>query len=837
MHKLAEEHSSHFRNLMHYIISNARSAIAVHDRDLKYIYVSDRYLREFNVREKDVIGRHHYEVFPDLPQKWRDVHQRTLKGEVVSADDDAFHRADGTVVWTRWECRPWYEPDGSVGGIIIYTEVISEWKEREQQLRESEEKYRSLIEQSSEMHYLHDLGGNIIEVNQEACIATGYTKQEIERMNVFDLHVDSSRKEEILKAWQSWQSGGQAVTLETIHLRKDGTELPVELSARKISFGGNDYILALARDMSKRKVLENLINARLRLAEISRENSIDHLLNKTLEEAETLTGSKVSFYHFIDLEGDQVKLQQWSNNTEKNFCRIEERYRRHYPLSSAGVWVDCVRKRAPVIHNDFSSVTGRKGMPEGHVKLERQLTVPVIRDNSIIAVLGVGNKPHDYTRTDVDIINQLAGQAWDIAEKKRAVEELGESEKMLKRQNEEYAALNEELIESNERIKAINRELLSARKKAEESDRLKTAFLANMSHEIRTPMNAIIGFSEMLLKQEIEKEKKESFAKIINGSCQQLLRLVDDIIDIARIETGQLELHEGKTDLNQMISGIAGIFAPEAEQKGVAMNVETGLPAERAEIIADSSKVNQILTNLVSNAVKFTEKGSIDIGYRLRNGHIEFFVNDTGPGIGPQYHKVIFDRFRQVDTDPARKHRGAGLGLAISKAIAELMDGNITVESEPGKGSSFTFTIPHRPAVQKVAGPQIKKQRIVSFKGLTILIAEDEETNFLFLEELLNETGVNILRARNGLEAFGLAVENDSVSLILMDIKMPVMDGVEATLRIKEVKPNLPVIALTAYAMAGDREKCLNAGCDGYLSKPVMKAELFSEISARTQTV
>ncbi len=804
--------------MIKYIIKHAHSAIAVHDRNLRYIFVSEKYLKDYKVEETNIIGKHHYEVFPDLPQKWRQVHQRVLKGEVLRMEWDSYPAPDGKTEWTRWECRPWYEPDGSIGGIIVYTEITTEKKLDEEKLRASEEKYRSLVEQSSEIHYLHDMAGNILEVNNETCIRSGYSKAELENMSVFDLLYCKNERNAIIKQWGEWSAGGYVIKTEANHGRKDGSTFPVELSVRKVAFGGRHYILALARDITGRKLSEKLTSARLRLVEYSRDHNVKEFLKKTLDEAEELTSSKVAFYHFIDQDTGTISLQEWSDNTTGKFCNIAENYKMHYPLSKAGIWTDCVKERRPIIHNDYEALPGRKGMPEGHAEIRRQLTVPVIRGNKIIAVLGVGNKEQDYSMKDVEIITQLAEQAWDIAEKKIAEDALKENELRLKEQNERYLALNIELSK--------------ARKKAEESDRLKTSFLANMSHEIRTPMNAIIGFSEMLLRPGIENDKHKAFTKIINSSCHQLLSLLDDIIDIAKIETGQMDIHKGKVNINHTISRIKNVFEPQAARKGVRIETYFDLPDQNAEIITDSSKLNQIMSNLAGNAVKFTEEGTIEIGYSSAEECMEFYVKDTGPGISKEYHEVIFDRFRQVDCETTRKHGGTGLGLHICKVLAEMLGGQIRLDSEPGKGSVFRFTIPCKQGNKTPDNLKEHKKTSYSFDGKVILVAEDEETNFLYLNELIEDKCARILRAHNGHEAVEVFNQNPDIDIILMDIKMPVMDGISATKKIKsQNKRHVPIIALTAYAMSGDREMCLNAGCDAYLSKPIMQDELYDQIA------
>lgn len=407
---------------------------------------------------------------------------------------------------------------------------------------------------------------------------------------------------------------------------------------------------------------------------------------------------------------------------------------------------------------------------------------------------------------------------------------LSDSEKRLKEQNEEYVALNEELVESNQRIRAINIELEVARKKAEESDKLKSAFLANMSHEIRTPMNAILGFSEILVRPNLAKEKQTLYAEVLNAASNQLLGIINDILDISKIETGQVTIHEGKVNLNQILRSVQSLFMQNAKNKGNQLLISPGLPDKNCLIISDESKISQIITNLVSNAIKFTDNGRIEIGYIVKNNFINIYVEDTGIGITEDNQRIVFDRFRQADMSPNRNYGGTGLGLSICKAFVEMLGGGIGVESEFGKGSKFFFHIPYKPVLSPEGEFLTKAKAKYDFSSFTVLVAEDESNNFFFLKELLHETGVRIIHADNGAKAVEIFGLNPQIQLILMDIKMPVLNGIEATKMIRAIDSKIPIIALTAYAMAGDKENCLAAGCNGYLSKPLIKDDLLSII-------
>ena len=405
------------------------------------------------------------------------------------------------------------------------------------------------------------------------------------------------------------------------------------------------------------------------------------------------------------------------------------------------------------------------------------------------------------------------------------------STSVVKDENGKPIALIGVAIDITERKKLLD-DLVIAKEKAEESDRLKTAFLHNISHEIRTPMNAIVGFSEFLTEPGLNPEKQNHFTGIIVQSSNQLLSIITDIISIATIEAGQEKINENKMNLNSICKLINEQFLTKAQSQNVTLLCKTTLPDNEANIITDETKLTQILTNLVGNALKFTKQGQVDFGYEVKGNQLEFYVKDTGIGIPPEMHDEIFKRFRQVETTTTRQFGGSGLGLSISKAHIELLGGKIWLTSELGKGSTFYFTLPLKVvSSQKFSEKQsLDRPKNTIEKSKTILIAEDQDSNFMLLEELLLGLNIIIIRALNGLEAVEMC-KNQQIDLILMDIKMPEMDGYQATKRIKEFLPNIPIIAQTAYTMNEEKERALQAGCDNYLTKPFKKADLLAMIS------
>ena len=384
------------------------------------------------------------------------------------------------------------------------------------------------------------------------------------------------------------------------------------------------------------------------------------------------------------------------------------------------------------------------------------------------------------------------------------------------------------------KLKQTEEELLFAKDKAEESDKLKSAFLANMSHEIRTPMNGILGFSQLLSDRDISDPERDKYIVAIDKSTHQLLHIITDILDISKIEAKQETILRTAFNLNELLDEIIVFFSPMANQKNLSLLYVKNQSFDEQKIISDPVKLRQVLTNLIGNAVKFTEKGTIELKVKSSDDKIYFSVQDSGIGIDPILHNVIFDRFRQVELTYSRKYGGTGLGLSLAKSYVEMMGGTIGLNSAPGQGSTFIFDISL--VKDNVPIPEnIPNSRNQSFKnkwlGKSILIAEDEELNLFYIQTVLKKSGINILIANNGLEAVELCKKHDEISIVLMDVKMPEMDGLTATRIIKTFRKNLPIIATTAFASSSDGVKCYEAGCDEYLAKPIKKDHIYSMIN------
>ena len=382
------------------------------------------------------------------------------------------------------------------------------------------------------------------------------------------------------------------------------------------------------------------------------------------------------------------------------------------------------------------------------------------------------------------------------------------------------------------RRKQIESELIIAKEVAEESSKLKTAFIHNLSHEIRTPMNGILGFADLIMMSGLTADELQEYIGIIEKSGTRLLNTITDLMDISLLQSGQMDVTVSDTDINSEIRTLFTFFEQQAKHKGLTFTLKETLPVQESVVSTDKQKIVAILSKLIINAIKFTDNGSVEFGCGKKNNQLEFFVADTGIGIPIEKQQTIFESFIQVDNSNTRIFEGSGLGLAIIRAYVELLDGEIWVESGIGKGSTFYFNIPYISEVKEIEKyvDQTKETSTVNSNSIKILIVEDEDLVELYLSIMLKEIANELLFARNGIEAVELCRSNTDIDLILMDIKMPIMNGYEATREIRKFNKDVIIIAQTAYAIPGDRNELNEIGCNDYISKPISKNELMKTI-------
>ena len=456
------------------------------------------------------------------------------------------------------------------------------------------------------------------------------------------------------------------------------------------------------------------------------------------------------------------------------------------------------------------------------------------------SILRSGKQPDEVYKELWEIIS--SGKTWhgEFHNKKKNGELFWESASIspiFDKQNKivNYLKVATDITEQ----KIIEEELKTALEKAQESDRLKSAFLANMSHEIRTPMHGILGFVSLLDNPDLDKEKRQQYINIIRKNGDRLLSTINDLIDVSKIRAGQMKIVKSDTLIDKQINDLYDFFKPEAMAKGLVL--ETRIPENKDElsIVMDATKLYSILTNLIKNAIKYTEIGKIIFGYKLNGGKIEFFVKDTGIGIPKERQKAVFNRFEQADIEDKKAREGSGLGLAIAKAYVKMLGGDISVQSAEGKGTTFSFTIPFVKSERSETIPdgeqQCKPVEDLDSDACTMLIAEDEETSALFLKIILRGKFKEILFAKNGVEAVELFKKHPEIKIVLMDIKMPEMDGHEAAKQIRALNEEVIIVAQTAHALARDKHKAFKSGFNDFITKPIHKEELLFKLNQLIQ--
>ncbi len=637
--KAAEEALRESEERLRLFIEHAPAALAMFDREMRYITASHRWRHDFGLGDKDLSGLSHYEVFPEIPERWKEIHRHALTGEVLRADEDRFERADGSTQWVRWEIYPWRDTSGAFGGILMFSEEITERKRAEEEMRANEERLRQGVEVAHIGIFEHDHRTDIIYFSPEMREIGGYDAEEPVTLPVLLSHIHPEDRERISAA------------IERAH----------------------------------------------------------------------------------DPAGDGMfAVEHRMLHTNGSIRQISVRARTFF--------------------------TGESGV-------RRPL--------------------------------RTVGAAVDITERKRMEEDLR-----------------------------------SAKETAEGANRVKSEFLANMSHELRTPLTVIMTSLEMLRDPAFSGTDAATFYEMADSSAQHLLEIIDDLLDITRIEARQLRLEESVFDLRQCVRRAAERFAAQAREKGLLYRWEVAsqLPGQ---VVGDPVRVGQVLVNLVDNAVKFTNHGEVTVTVAEDQEGIVFTVRDTGIGIPAEKMGLLFQPFTQVDSSLTRRHGGTGLGLAISKELVEQMGGAIRAESSSG-GSTFIFTLPLQPAISGKP-PLLPAAALEEGRPVRLLLAEDDPMIRNLIEMVLRRRGWDVKTAENGQKAVDIWAEG-GVDLVLMDLQMPEMDGLAAArmIRARETPGagRIPILALTAHTRPEDREECLAAGMDGFLSKPISMEELYSKVES-----
>ena len=653
-----------------------------------------------------------------------------------------------------------------------------------------------------------DKDQQIIFFNRSAERIFGYQSSEIIGKPMNQLFPPSVVEIHKIKLDRSNPSAPTSDQLGMSGRRKDGTIFPCIGDISETLYEGKPILTTILQDVTEGNRAEEALSRSEEKFKNYVNNSPDaiYILDKKGQFIEmNSSGCRITGFSNEELKlmnlgetlADESLKDGWAHFHQvlETGAATSDLWHRHKDGSKRCLTVDAVKLSENQILGFAKDITARKCAEEEIKKLNNALKKKVVRSEKRAAELIIANK-------------ELAFQNQE--KEKRAAE---------------LVIANRDLLFQHEEKEKRAAELVIAKEKAEESDRLKTAFLQNMSHEIRTPLNGIIGFSELLNYDDITKDEIKEYTDAINQSGKRLIEIVNNVLDISRIQTGQIKIEKKSIFIHTIFLDLITMFSAIAKSKNISLNYHNHDDRYRL-IYSDDAKLHQILINLINNALKFTKTGSIDFGFEIKDDVIQWYVKDTGIGIASELCTQIFERFVQVEQSMTRNFEGAGLGLAISKGLVELLGGTIWVESEVNKGSTFFFSIPHL----QVEAPYLNevKHSQISDRSATrkILIAEDDWDSYHYLNVILAKSGIIVIHAENGEQAVELVRSISDIDLILMDIRMPVMDGIEATKQIKVIRPNLPIIAQTAYAFSEEKRKILSMGCDDYLAKPLESVKL-----------
>jgi len=861
------------------VVEQSADGMAIADLDGKLLFLNESWVSMHGYETTEELLNQNLSIFHNENQLVNEVepfNRKVIENGYYTGEVNHI-RKDGTIFPTLMTSSLLRDENGNTIAISGVATDITERKVADNELKDSEIRYFNLFENSSEFLFTLDLKGNFTDVNKAAEIITGYTKSELLTKNFKDYTPEKYHKKLFHTFFNIYKTGTPLhdYPIEAVIKDKSVKYFETTLSLLK---KGKDIIgyQGSSKDITERKRAEKLLKESEKLfkditysmADWVWEVDKDGRYTYTSEKVEEILGyrpdeliGKTPFDFMPEDEAKRVgKLFKEIISVNNPIKDLE-----NWNLSRDGELV-CLLTNAIPLLDSSDELVGYRGVDKDITekrKTEEALKESEEKYRNLIVTTSEGFWLFDSDQKTVDVNQSLCDMLGysrsEMIDKTPFDFVNDENLKVLKEQASRITTtlhrIYEIILKKKNGInlptifnatslidkkgkpcgsfvlvtditerKLAETELVKAKAKAEESDRLKSAFLSNMSHEIRTPMNGILGFADLLKEPGLTGEEHQNYLAVIEKSGTRMLSIINDIINISKIEAGLMELNMQESNINEQIEYIYTFFKPEIEGKGTQFSFRNSLPSKEAIIKTDREKVYAILTNLVKNAIKYTEKGSIEFGYTKKGNFLEFYVKDTGLGIPKDRQKAIFERFIQADVADKYAFQGSGLGLSISKAYIEMLGGKIWVESEEGKGSTFYFTLPYE---SKTIKENSTKNEILPpveaspIKKLKILIVEDDETSEELLSIVVRKLGNEIINVKTGKEAVEACLDNPDIDLVLMDILMPEMDGHEATRQIRKFNKDVIIIAQTAYALEGDKEKAIAAGCDDYLPKPI----------------
>ncbi|PHQ57600.1 MAG: hypothetical protein COC16_00320 [Lutibacter sp.] len=782
--------------------NNTPLASIIFDLDFKILEWNNSAQRIFGYTAEEVIGVKSKDLLtpPHLLPKMKNLRKTMFDQYDSLKNTNENITKNGDIITCDWYTVLLRDEQNKIIGRACLVDDITERINTKKLIEKSEKKFRNFFEKSNDA-VLVIKNGKLVDCNLAAVKTFEYlNKQDLLNTNLFKLAPDilpdgSNAHEKAQKMMQIAIKEGNK-RFRCHHLNKNGFIFPTEVTITRLNENDLNSLLHICikniTEQVKQEELEDVLyNISKAALTISDFRKFGYFIKNELQKVIDTHNFFIALYN---KETDMITIPVFVDEKEE-IGEFEE----FSAKDSLTGYV--IKTKKPLLINNAEH---KKLIKKGEVKLiglaaEKWVGVPLkIKDKVIGAIVVQSyNNKNAYNKNDVNLLEFVADQ-----------------------------------IRTTILRKKMDEDLKKALIKAKESDQLKSAFLANMSHEIRTPMNGIIGFSEFFLNSNLSEGERKKYAKIVINSGKRLLAIVNDVLDISKIEAGEVALNYETVHLNNLLNELFVFYNPIAQKNNLRLNCVKGLEDFKSVIEIDKTKLNQILSNFLSNAFKFTEEGSIEFGYQLLENKLQFYVKDTGIGIEEKLQDQIFNRFTQANIDLVKKHKGTGLGLSISKKLIELFKGEIWLDSDT-KGTTIYFTIPFikSKTLQITTVVEKKKKEIqVKNKEIIILVAEDEEYNMMYINELFSRTNFKVIEADNGKKAVELSQKHPEIDLVLMDIKMPIMNGNTAMKKIKKQRPDLPIIALTAFAMESDKEKSLEDGFNDYLTKPINKKLLFEVI-------
>ncbi len=695
--------------------------------------------------------------------------------------------------WHLWSDRGIFDDKGQLTEIQSIGLNITELERLEAEALQQQTFFEELFYSSPYALVFLDNENKILRINKAFTRIFGYSLEEAKGQSIQQLLVPENKLDEWGKIIDNVISG-EEVFIETVRKKKDGTLVDVRLTGRPVSIKGKLVgIFGIYEDITLQKQNQRHLERHARLIElilsITQSPSMDYrsMLTKTVNESLQLLGGDVGLIFEYHPHLFQPIIHTSTENWEDG-CTLTENLIQL--LSQPGNKIlDALSVNQPLILNAGSD-DALIQMICHNKSVKSMLLIPVSSEGHFSAALILGSfQKQTFKHHHLSEGTLLIDAVWRAVEQQRMVYELK---------------------------KALT--------KAAESEKLKSNFLATMSHELRTPLNAIIGFTS-LIDESMSIEEILDCIRTIQASGNHLLNLINDMFHLSALEAGQLTMTKETISISRIFNDIKDIvvsYQQVENKQHLQLRYVPDPSVEDIKIVTDSQKLMEILINLIKNSIKFTEKGYIEYGYLADDDKITYFVKDTGIGISEDKREIIFEKFRQGEEGSTRKYGGAGIGLTLVKALTELMGGQVYFESEPGVGTAFYVELPCLPDAEE------EKYSTLNYKtlaGTEIMVVEDEETNYYLIESIFRKYKCHLLHFKDGESAVEFIEKGGHPDLILMDIRLPGIDGLETTRRIKALKPNIPIIAQTAYAMSGDREKTLSAGCDEYISKPFKRKQ------------